>query len=158
MAACAPRRHTGEAVQPPAPMAMLTESPPVEQLAPMPLNLLRPVDSPEQDRRVSFAATDADLRRLIHLLAEAAGLSAVISPDIQGIISVDFRNVTAHEALQMLLEQSGIGSPESTIRSPWPPVVFYRIPANIRYMSVEAIQAHFQVSREIAETVARLRY
>ena len=142
---------------PRAPAAQLAATPAVEQLSPMPLNLLRPVDSPENERRVSFAATNADVRRLIHLLAEAAGLSAVVSPDITGTVSVDFKNVTAREALQMLLEQSGIASPVSTLRPPWPPVVFYRIPVNIDQMSAAAIQTHFHVSREVAEMVVRLR-
>ena len=50
-----------------------------------------------------------------------------------------------------------MASPLNAIRPPWPPVVFYRIPANIRDMSAEAIQAHFRVSRQVAEMVLRLR-
>lgn len=108
-------------------------------------------------RLLTFAAQDADVRRLLPLLAEAADVSLVLSPDVQGRVSVYFRDVPALEALQTVIEEAGLSVSTGRLEAPWGPAVFYRMPVNVNTASAETIRSAFDVSATLAEWVVAAR-
>ena len=110
----------------------------------------------ERGERVTLTARDADLRALLAALAQAAGVSLVVSPEVQGRITVHLEDVAAREALETVILESGhtIARP---LTAPWGPVVFYVAPGNIDTMTAAEIQAHFGVSEEMARFIVRAR-
>lgn len=110
----------------------------------------------EQGEAITLTAQDTDLRALLAALAEAAGVNLVVSPEVEGRVTVHLENVPARQALEAVIRESGnmIAEP---LRAPWGPVVFYVAPVDFESMTAEEIQAHFGVSAELARFIVRAR-
>ena len=106
---------------------------------------------------VSLTATNAEARTLLLWLAQQAGVSLVIAPDVTARVSVSFTNVPAGEAMRAIMAEAGLSVMTSGLESPWPPVVFYQIPVNINQASAEVIVARFGVSLEMARWIVENR-
>ena len=108
-------------------------------------------------RRVTLTTANQDVRTLLLWLAEQAGTSLVISPDVNARVTVSFRDVPVVEAMRALLAEAGLSVLVGPLEAPWPPVVFYQLPVNINTASVEAIAARFGVSLEMAKFIVESR-
>lgn len=106
---------------------------------------------------VSLRATSVEVPVLLAALGEAAGISLVVDPSIEGRISVNFVDVPAREALRLVLAETGLFIATGPPEAPYGPVVFYTVPIDIDQASVEVIQARFGVSRQVAEFIVRSR-
>lgn len=144
---------------------------PARPLPDIPVYELRPTDSvgvsivptPSRDplasatKRVSLTANNADARTLLLWLAQQAGVSLVVAPDVTARVSVTFNNVPAHEAMRAVMAEAGLSLLTSGLQSPWPPVVFHQMPVNVDEISADAIVARFGVSREMARWIIESR-
>lgn len=124
---------------------------------------IAPVPVPEEElaalergERVTLTAADTDLRALLAALAEAAGVNLVVSPEVEGRVTIHLDDVAAREALETVIRESG-NMVTQPLRAPWGPVVFYVAARNIDEMNAEEIQAHFGVSAELARFMVRAR-
>lgn len=108
-------------------------------------------------RRVTVSANNADVRALLLWLAEEAGVSLVVAPDVRARITAHFRDVPAGEAIRAIIAESGLSVLTSAQRPNWPPVVFHQLPVNINEASAEAIVARFGVSGELAKWIVESR-
>jgi type II secretory pathway component HofQ len=126
-----------------------------EAIAPVPVPAAE-LAALERGERITLTAQDAELRALLAALAQAAGVSLVVSPEVQGRITVHLEDVAAREALETVIRESGhmIAEP---LTAPWGPVVFYVRPGNIETMTAAEIQAHFGVSEALARFIVRAR-
>jgi hypothetical protein len=106
---------------------------------------------------VSLTASNADARTLLLWLAEQAGVDLVVAPDVTARVSVSFNNVPAGEAMRAIMAEAGLSVLMSGLNSPWPPVVFFRLPANINEASADEIVALFGVSPEMASWIVESR-
>jgi hypothetical protein len=106
---------------------------------------------------VTLATNNADTRTLLLWLAEQAGVSLVVAPDVTARVSVSFNNVPAGEAMRAIMAKAGLSVLVSGLNSPWPPVVFFRLPANVNGASAEEIVALFGVSPEMAKWIVESR-
>ena len=160
LAGCAP---PGQEVPDPIPDTVMRPMPEVrvEQVAGG--EPIEPVPVPEEQlaalergERVTLTAQDTDLRALLAALAEAAGVNLVVSPEVEGRVTVHLDDVPAREALETVIRESGhmIAAP---LRAPWGPVVFYVAPMNVDELTAEEIQARFGVSEELARFLVRAR-
>jgi hypothetical protein len=138
----------------PEPMAALP-SLAVEQtagIARSPVNGGATAQTVDQGPPVTLTAANVDIRALLPVLAEAAGISLVLGPEVTGRVSVNLREVPARLALETVLSEAGLTlAGESTLRAPWGPTVFYAIPFDLEGASAAEIQRRFGVSREVAE-------
>lgn len=146
---------------------------PTRPLPDIPVYELRPTDSvrvaivpaPSRDplerlgatKRVTLTANDADARTLLLWLAQQAGVSLVVAPDVTARVSVSFNDVPAHEAMRAIMAEAGLSLLTSGLQSPWPPVVFYQLPVNVNEISAAAIVARFGVSLEMARWIIESR-
>jgi hypothetical protein len=144
-----------------------------EPLPAIPVYVIAPTDSggmaispaPSRDpltelgatRRVSLTANNADARTLLLWLAQQAGVSLVVAPDVSARVSVNFNDVPAYEAMRAIIAETGLSLLTSGLRSPWPPVVFFHLPVNINEVNAEAIVARFGVSMEMAKWIVESR-
>jgi hypothetical protein len=108
-------------------------------------------------RRVSLNASDAEVRTLLLWLAQEAGVSLVVSPDVTARVSVNFNDIPAGEAMRALLAEAGLSVLSSRLRARWPPVIFHQLPVNINEATVEGILARFGVSAEMAQWIVESR-
>ena len=112
----------------------------------------------DSGRTVTLTAANVDLRVLLPLLAEAAGVSLVLGPEVRGTVSVSLRAVPARAALESVLEEAGLSlAGASRLAAPWGPTVFYPIPVNVTTASAETIRRRFDVSAELARFVVESR-
>jgi hypothetical protein len=111
---------------------------------------------PGGGRPVNLSATGVDIRLLLPALAEAAGVSLLLGPEVRGRVSVHFDNVPALEALRLVLEQAGLAVLEPPV-APWAPVVFYQAPVHIDHASAATIRARFGVDPETARWIVEAR-
>jgi hypothetical protein len=126
----------------------------VEQTAgvarPVPVRVLDTTGDPGPP--VTLSAANVDIRALLPALAEAAGVSLVLGPDITGRVSVNLKGVPARMALEAVLAEAGLSlAGESSLEAPWGPTVFYAIPFDLEHASAASIQRRFGVSPEVAE-------
>lgn len=154
----------------PAPAAAARPLPPVvvEQLAEReparvaegePLGV--PVGVPGAEERprsgnVTLTAVGTDVRSLLAVLAEAAGVDLVVGPAVTGRVTVHLEDVPAREALERVVRETGhmITRP---LEVPFPPTVFYVMPVNMNEADAATIQVHFGVSAEMARFIVRSR-
>jgi hypothetical protein len=108
-------------------------------------------------KRVSLNANNAEARTLLLWLAQEAGVSLVVAPDVTARVSVSFNNVPAGEAMRAIIAEAGLSLLAPGMLSPWPPVVFYQMPININQVSAETIVARFGVSLEMAKWIVESR-
>lgn len=106
--------------------------------------------------RVTLSATGADLRALLVALADAAGVSLVVDPAVQGRVTVHFADVAAGDALRRLIEGAGL-MVRRPLAAPWGPTVFYVVPVNVNEADAATIQARFGVSAEMARFIVGSR-
>jgi hypothetical protein len=109
------------------------------------------------DKRITLTTANQDVRMLLLWLAEQAGASMVISPDVNARITVSFRDVSVVEAMRAVMAEAGLSVLVGPMEAPWPPVVFYQLPVNINTASAEAIAARFGVSLEMARFIVESR-
>jgi hypothetical protein len=108
-------------------------------------------------RRISLTANNADARTLLLWLAQQAGVSLVVAPDVSARVSVNFNDVPAYEAMRAIIAETGLSLLTSGLRSPWPPVVFFHLPVNVNEVNADAIVARFGVSMEMAKWIVESR-
>lgn len=116
-----------------------------------------PLDGLPPGRPVSLSASGVEVRTLLPALAEAAGVSVVLGPEVQGRVSVNLVEVPALEALRAVLEEAGLALASGPMTAPFGPVVFYTLPVDIDEVSAEVIQARFGVSAEVARWIVEHR-
>jgi type II secretory pathway component GspD/PulD (secretin) len=147
-------------------MASCSMTPPVPPVPAEPLPPLRVEHAPvAPDRRgervdrgepVTLTANDTDLRALLALLAEAAGVSLVVGPEVTGRVTVRFEEVPARDALEVVVRATGLMLTDP-LRPPWGPTVFYVVPVNVNDADEATIRARFGVSPELARFLVRSR-
>lgn len=108
-------------------------------------------------RRVTLTANGADVRTLLLWLAREAGVSIVVSPDVSARVSVSFNDVPAAEAIRAIMAEARLSVLTSALQSPWPAVVFYRLPVNVNTASPQVIAASFGVSDDLAKWIVESR-
>lgn len=108
-------------------------------------------------RRVSLTANSADARALLLWLAQQAGVSIVVAPDVNARVSVSFNNIPAGEAMRAVMAQAGLSILASAAGSPWPPVIFHQLPVNINEASAATIAERFGVSHAMAQWIVESR-
>jgi type IV pilus assembly protein PilQ len=59
-------------------------------------------------RRVSLEFSDADIRKILALIAEVSGLNFLIGDDVSGTISIKLVNVPWDQALEVILDSKGL--------------------------------------------------
>jgi len=109
------------------------------------------------NKRVSLTSNNADARTLLLWLAQEAGVSLVIAPDVTARVSVSFTDVPAGEAIRAIIAEAGLSVLAPGIQSPWPPVVFFERPVNVNEVSPESIVARFGISLEMAKWIVESR-
>lgn len=157
-AACSPMRAPQPAPRPtpvPAPLV-------IAELPPIPVQTLagdstRPRIRPERSQRITLNSTNADLRDLLPLLANAAGVNLVMGPEVRGRVSVRFQDVNAIDALNAVIEQAGLVVGNPNAETPWARPVFYDLPVNINLASAPTIRARFDVTQRLSEWVVKGR-
>ncbi len=151
-----------------------SQTEPVAPLPAIPVYVITPTDSaglvlvpaPDRDpgpafaapKRVTLAANNADARTLLIWLAQEAGVSIVVSPDVTARVSVNFSDVPAGDAMRAILAEAGLSVLASGSNRPWPPVVFHQVPVNINAASAEVIASRFGVSLEMANWIVETRH
>jgi type II secretory pathway component GspD/PulD (secretin) len=115
-----------------------------------------PAVAAERGERVTLAATDTELRALLTVLAEGAGVNLVVGPEVQGRVTVRLEDVPARDALEEVIRATGLMIVEP-LRAPWGPTVFYVVPVNVNEADAALIQARFGVSPELARFLVRAR-
>lgn len=115
--------------------------------------------SPAQpgERRITVTASNADVRELIPAIAAAGGISVVMSPDVQGRVSVRFVDVPVSQALRAVITEAGLTVGSDKLESPWAPAVFFSAPVNVNVANAQLISAHFGVSEALARVVVESR-
>jgi len=106
---------------------------------------------------VSLTTADADIRRLIPLLAEAAGVSVVLAPEVAGRVSLHLEGVRALAALHAVLDAAGLMVRTGPPAPPWGPAVFVLPPVNIERADAATIHARFDVSPLLARWIVANR-
>jgi hypothetical protein len=141
----------------PAPLGPL----PVERVADVPVRRADPpavIVPRTPDRLVSLTAADVSVRELLPLLAEAAGVDLVLSPEVEGRVSVRFLDVPAAEALDAVMAQAGLAAPAPPLSVPWiPAVVFYELPVNVNMADALTLQRRFGISAAAAALIVASR-
>lgn len=107
--------------------------------------------------RVTLTATNANLRDLLPLLANAAGVNLVMGPEVTGRVSVRFQNVRAVDALRAVIEQAGLTVGDPGPEAPWGRSVFYDLPVNVNLASAATIRARFDVTQLLADWLVKGR-
>jgi hypothetical protein len=146
-----------------------TTAPPMsEPLAALPLSPARPPslivttvpEAPEDaapTRSVTLTAANVDVRALLPALAEAAEVSLVMGPQVQGRVTVNFVDVPADEAIRLVLAEAGLMIEQPPVRSPWAPVVFYALPINVDTAEPDLMRARYHITAEMAQWLVDTR-
>ena len=152
-------RRTTEAPAGPAPSPVQEIVPAAPGSGGSATPLSTPMLAEAAEPRVTLEMSDAPVRLILQRLAEIGNLELVIPPNLNRTLSVQYVNVPVSVALKDVLSRSGLRlgtGPAANL--PFDTVtVFYRLPANIDSMSVEAIVRRFGVSRAMAELIVASR-
>jgi hypothetical protein len=108
-------------------------------------------------RRVTITASNADARALLLWLAEEAGVSLVVAPDVTSRVSIHFENVRAGDAMRAIMAEAGLSVLTAPRQPNWPPVVFHQAPVNLDGATAEQIMDRFGVSAEMAQWIVENR-
>ena len=127
------------------------------RVVPAPATARDPFAALGTTRRVTLTANNADARTLLLWLAEEAGVSLVIAPDVTARVSVHFENVQAHDAMRAIMAEAGVSVLMGPRGPNWPPVVFRQMPVNLNAATPEQIVARFGVSAEMARWIVESR-
>ncbi len=111
------------------------------------------------EKRISLTATNADVRSLLVAIASQGNVNLVLSPDVEGRVSVVLHDVPVSEALRRVMAEAGLGVTAKTgITMPHDPAtVFYQLPVNVDRLTVEGIMSHYGVGRAVAELIVDSR-
>lgn len=111
------------------------------------------------EKRITLTATNADVRSLLVAIASQGNVDLVLSPDVEGRVSMVLRDVPVSEALRRVMAEAGLGvTAKSGITLPHDPTtVFYRLPVNVDRLTAEGIMAHYGVGRAVAEMIVDSR-
>lgn len=108
---------------------------------------------------VDLEMADAPVKLILQRLADIGGLQLIIPSNLDKTLSVQYVHVPVSVALNDVLKRAGLrlgAGPAANL--PFDTVtVFYKLPANVDSMSVDAIMKRFGVSREMAELIVRSR-
>lgn len=154
------RAPAGEPAEPLPPLAVYEITPADSsrvRVLPAPPTARDPLAALGATRRVTVTASDADARRLLLWLAEEAGVSIVVSPDVTTRVSVHFEDVQAHDAMRAIMAEAGLSVLTAPRQPNWPPVVFYQMPLNLNAATPEQIVERFGVSAEMARWIVESR-
>lgn len=154
------RAPAGEPAEPLPPLAVYEITPADSarvQVLPAAPTARDPLAALGATRRVTLTASDADARQLLLWLAEEAGVSIVVSPDVTTRVSVHFEDVQAHDAMRAIIAEAGLSVLTAPRQPNWPPVVFYQMPVNVNAATPEQIVARFGVSNEMARWILESR-
>jgi hypothetical protein len=151
LAACAPAAPRPRTEGPvPAALPPLPAPQIALQAAPRAPERGDPLASISSLQTVTLRAQDVGVRALLTALAEAAGVSLVLDPGVEGRMSVHLVDVPVADALREVLAAANLSVVTPSAVAPWGPVVFYAIPVDIDQASAELIRARFGVSPEVA--------
>ena len=142
---------------PPIPVYEITPSEERAGMAITPSTARDPLSELGATKRVTLTSSNADARTLLLWLAQQAGVSIVVSPDVATRVSVSFTDVPAGDAMRAIISQAGLSVLAASAGSPWPPVVFFQLPVNVNEASAETIAARFGVSTEMARWIVEAR-
>lgn len=145
------------AALPPIPAYEITAGGDSGRLVLAPVRARDPLAGITSTTRISITAHNQDVRTLLLWLAEQAGTSLVISPDVNARVTVSFRDVPVADALRAVMAEAGLSVLVGPMQAPWTPVVFYQLPVNVNVASAEAIAARFGVSLELARFIVNSR-
>lgn len=120
-------------------------------------NARDPLAGINSTKRITVTAANQDVRLLLLWMAEQAGASMVISPDVNARVTVSFQDIPVVEAMRAVMAEAGLSVLVGPLEAPWPPVVFYQLPVNVNTASAEAIAARFGVSLELAKFIVKSR-
>lgn len=134
----------------PATRAALPETTP-RRLSGDPLDLFPPGPP------VTLKAVDVDVRAILVALAENAGISLVLDPDVRGRVTVSFADIPARDALRAVADAARLSLDPGPPPPLTEPVIFYALPVNVHRASAELIQERFGVGPEIARMVVEAR-
>lgn len=155
------RAPSGQLAEPLPPLAVYEITPTRDssrlQVTPAPATTPDPLARLGATRRVTVTSSDADARTLLLWLAEQAGISIVISPDVTTRVSVSFENVQAYDAMRAIMAEAGLSVLTAPRQPNWPPVVFHQMPVNLNAATAEEIVARFGVSAEMARWIVESR-
>jgi type II secretory pathway component GspD/PulD (secretin) len=144
----------------------LAEVPEVRGTGGVPLGVPVADEVPARDRvagaagsgppTVTLTAVGTEIRSLLVVLAEAAGVDLVVDPAVEGRVTVHFQDVPAREALERVIRETGhmVARP---LAVPFPPTVYYVVPVNVNEADAATIRARFDVSAELARFILRSR-
>ena len=152
--------------QPPPPPAPLSPAlPELSAPLPDPAAVARPHPAAGADplagrppgNPITLSARNVDVRVLLLAIAEQAGLSLVIDPQVTGRTNVNFDGVPAIDALRAVLATTGLGLALGPPEPPVGPTVFYATPVDIERASPALIAERFRVSPEVARWIVENR-
>ena len=108
---------------------------------------------------VDLEMVNAPVRLVLQRLAEIGGLQLIIPPNLDKTISVQYVKVPVSIALNDVLKRAGLRLGAGPVANlPFDTVtVFYKLPANVDSMSVDAIMRRFGVTRTMAELIVKSR-
>jgi hypothetical protein len=125
---------------------------------PIPLTPTMAMSEPAEPY-VDLEMADAPVKLILQRLADIGGLQLIIPPNLNKTLSVQYVHVPVSVALNDVLRRAGLRlgtGPAANL--PFDTVtVFYKLPANVDSMSVDAIIKRFGVSREMAELIVKSR-
>lgn len=116
-----------------------------------------PLASLGATRRITLSANNADVRTLLLWLAEEAGVSLIVAPDVRARITVHFEDVPAVAAMRAIIAEARLSILTSALAPKWPPVVFFQMPVDINDATAARIVERFGVSAELAKWVVESR-
>lgn len=159
MAVSGCRYFRGESPPPaPAPKQEIVPVTPGASGAPIPVAPTMAMTEPSEPY-VDLEMADAPVKLILQRLADIGGLQLIIPPNLNKTLSVQYVHVPVSVALNDVLKRAGLRlGTGPTANLPFDTVtVFYKLPANVDSMSVDAIMKRFGVSREMAELIVRSR-
>lgn len=156
VAACRSHRETPSPQMPEIPVYVISPSD-SSRVVISPARGRDPIAELRANKLVSLTANNADARTLLLWLAQQAGVSIVVAPDVVARVSVSFTDVPAAEAIRAIITEAGLSLLAPGLERPWPPVVFFERPVNINEVSAESIVARFGVSLEMARFLVESR-
>lgn len=75
-----------------------------------PVSVSTPTELRSQDGTISFYFQNISIKSLLQLIAKNSGLNFIISDNVKGDTTLNLKNVTWHQALDIILHSNGLGS------------------------------------------------
>jgi hypothetical protein len=118
-----------------------------------------PVATGAPEPLVDLEMVDAPVKLILERLADIGGLQLILPAGLNRTVSVQYIHVPVSVALDDVLKRAGLRlGVAPAVNLPFDTLtVFYRLPANIDSMSVEAIMSRFGLGRPMAELLVRSR-